>query len=387
MTRVDIVKKIIRNLESHNKRNSLGMNGQVYKQLLGKLNEMNGSDPDKPIKRVFTRLEYLDPYLELNLETTDRSHRVITVASRNISRGGMSVLHSSFVYPGTTVNAKLFRTDGSSFHVRGKVIRCEHRGGVVHEIGIEFESGIVVQEFIRPDINESIKTLESIDPEELHGKVLVVGTDPALLPFIREYLQNTNINYGFADTAKDALQKGIHDYQLIFSCLDAGNMSGPEFAQYLREQGFRKPIILAGQGHDELTKQQIRLSAADMFLPIPITETNLLCALGEYLITEWSEKTLETVRSSVDRETINSLRVELAKLGIQLDQHIRTDDPVQVYATCTKIRSIAPLLGMKTLRDLTLKIGEDIAQTGDLSEFQDGLSDIKLICSSMKQAA
>ena len=381
------MKKPKQNLDNHNKRNSLGMNNAVYKQLLSKLDAINGSNPDKPIKRIFTRLEYLDPYLEFILETSDRQQRTITVASRNISRGGMSVLHSSFIYPKTSIIAKLFRNDGSSFNARGKVIRCEHRGGVVHEIGIEFENEIVVQEFIRPDINESIKSLESINPEDLQGKALIVGSDPSLIPFIREYLQNTNINYGFADTAKDALEKDLADYQLVFSCLDVGNMSGPEFTKFLREHGYRKPIILSGQAHDEFTKQQIRLSSVDMFLPIPITENSLLCAFGEFLITEWSEQTLETVRSGVDRETINSLRVELAKLGVQLDQQIRTDDPVEVYATCTKIRSIAPLLGMKTLRDLTLKTGEDIARTGNLSEYEDGLADIKLICTSMKNAA
>jgi CheY-like chemotaxis protein len=372
----------------HNKRNTLGMSEQVYKQLLIKLETVNGTNPQKTsTARIFTRLEYLDPFLEIMLETTDRSQNTITVASRNISRGGMSVLHSSFIYPGTVVNAKLSRTDDSCYHARGSVIRCEHRGGVVHEIGIRFDTEIVVQEFIRPDINESIKTLESVTPENLNGKMIIVGNDPTIMPFIREYLQETSINYGFAETAKDALEKDVNDYQLIFVCMDAGNMSGPEFTKHLREIGYRKPIILSGQSHDELSKQQVRLSNADLFLPVPFDENALLCALGEYLISQWSEKTLETVRSGVDRETVNLLRVEVAKLGVLLDQQIRTDDPILVYATCTKIRSIAPLLGMKSLRDLTLKVGDEVANSGDLSKHQDQLADIKLICTSMGKAA
>lgn len=371
------------NLGTHNKRNTLGMNGQVYKQLLSKLELMNGSSTEPVVNRIYTRLEYLDPFLEIVMETSDRMQRTITVASRNISRGGMSFLHSSFVYPGTTIIAKLFRADSSLFNAKGKVIRCSHRGGVVHEIGIKFDTEIVVQEFIQPDINDSIKTLESVKAEQLKGKILIVGEDPSLIPFIREYLQPSSLNYGFVNTAKDANEKTLSEYNLIFACLDCGTMSGPEFAKNLRNSGYKKPIILAGRADDELTKKQIKLSAADMFLPIPITENSLLCALGEFLVSEWSEKTLETVRSGIDLDTVVTLRNELARLGIVLDQHIRTDDPVQAYAACTKIRSIAPLLGMKTLRDLSLTIGEEIASSGDLTKLVEGLDDIKLICSSM----
>jgi len=381
------MKKSANNLDPHNKRNSLGMNRQIYQQLLKQLDSVNPSTSDVPVKRVHTRLEYLDPYLELELQTDGRSQRDITVATRNISRGGMSVLHASFIYPETRINARLHRGDGSSHRVSGKVIRCEHRGGVVHEIGIQFDSEIIVQEFIRPDINDSIKSLEIADPQELSGKVLFVGNDPTITPLLRQYLQNTNISFGFVNTADDAIAKGIHEYRLILSCLDAGNMSGPEFAKYLRDNAYNRPIILAGCPDGDLDKQQIRLSTADMFLPVPIAEKDLMCALGEFLISEWSEKTLEAVRSGVDRNTIDSLRIELTKLGVSLEQQIATDDPVKVYATCTKIRSIAPLLGMKSLRDLTLSVGENITRTGELSEFASELDEIQRYCKSMNKAA
>lgn len=374
-------------LNTHNKRNSLGMSGQVYKQLLQKLDAINGDTPDIPPTRIYTRLEYNEPYLELTLETSDRARRNITVAARNISRGGMSVLHASYIYPGTRINAQLRRADGSVFHAAGNVCRCLHVGGVVHEIGIKFDHEIIVQEFVRPDINDSITSLETVDPEKLTGKAIFVGKDKALMPFLREYLINTNINFGFVNTAKSAIEKGIDQCQLVFISLDAGDMTGPEFATYLRENGYRKPIILAGRAEGDLIKQQIKLSKADMFLPVPITEQSLMCALGEFLISEWSEKTLETVRSGIDKDTVKSLCIELKKLGILLDQQINMDDPVKVYATCSKIRSIAPLLGMKNLRDLTLQIGEDIATSGDVYKFEKGLNSIKLLCKGLPKAA
>ncbi len=363
------------------------MSEPVYRQLLSKLDELALKATDTPADRIYTRLEYLDPYLELTLETADRSRREITVATRNISRGGMSVLHASFVYTNTRITAQLRKVDGKTSRVSGKVCRCTHRGGVVHEIGIEFDQEILVQEFVHPDINNSIASLEVVDPKKLTGKVIFVGTDEAVIPFLREYLINTNMNFGFVKTAKEAFEKGIDQYALVFSCLDAGDMSGPEFTKCLREQGYHNPVILSGQVENELTKQQLRLSNADMFLPTPITEKAVMCALGEFLLTEWSHDALKALRAEIDTNTIESIRTELTKLGILLEQQIHADDPIKIYGTCTKIRSLAPLLGMKNLHGLTLQVGEQIAASGDLHRFSKELKSIMALCKCAHQAA
>ena len=96
-----------------NQRNSLGMSKMVYTQLLAKLESIGENTPDQPAKRQFTRLEYFDPYFELTLDSTKHSQRrKIAVATRNLSRGGMSVLHSSFIYPDTQINATLNKASG-----------------------------------------------------------------------------------------------------------------------------------------------------------------------------------------------------------------------------------------------------------------------------------
>jgi len=389
--RVDLIigmKNKNTNLDSHNKRNSLGMTKQVYKQLLKKLDDPNTQRPTQPIKRAFTRLEYLEPYFELILEKTDHAHRrKITVASRNISRGGMSILHSNFIYPGTSISANLRKTDGETAKITGKVCRCNHRGGVVHEIGIQFDHEIIVQEFICPDINDAVKSFETIDPTTLTGKILFVGADASITPFIREYLLSTSLDFGFEDHAEDALHKELDDYQLLFVSLDAGTMSGPEYIRCIRDAGYNKPIILSGRAKDDQIKQQIRLSAADMFLPVPLTENSLLCALGEFLVTQWSEHTLESVRKGSSQESVEELHQELSDLAKVLDAQLQVEDSVEVYITCTKIRNISSLLGMKSLHSLTFTVCEEIADTGNLEKFAEELASINLICKSANKAA
>lgn len=377
---------------SANQRNTLGLGTQAYSQLLSKL-EADGNQPPKGAKKApsrhFTRIEYFDPCFELTLDPGKHSQcRRIAVATRNISRGGMSVLHSNFIYPGSAVQSTLNKVSGEPVEIKGTVCRCNHRGGVVHEIGIKFEHEIFIQEYIEPNILAGISSLESVDTPQLVGKVLFVGNDPSITPFVRQYLLTTNLDFGFAGTAAEALDRGIQDVDLLFVTLDVGDRSGPEFIRSLRESGFMKPVILAGNAlEDESTKQQIRLSGADMFLPVPLSEQTLLCALGEFLINQWTEPTLESVRRRVDQGSAAKLLDELTKITTVLDEHIESQNGVDLYITCTKIKRIATLLGMKSLRELSGAVGEIIADSGDMGSLSGQLAEIRSQCTQADKQA
>ncbi len=365
-----------------NKRNSLGINKLVYGKLLAKLESVAEKAPNQPAKRRFTRLEYFDPYFELVLDSTKHSQRrKISVATRNISRGGMSILHSSFVYPGSRVNATLTKACGDTHQVSGKICRCEHRGGVIHEVGIIFDHEIVIQEFVKPDILDGVNSLESVDSTKLKGKVLFIGTDPSIAPFIREYLLETPLEFGFEDSAEGALQKNLEEYDLLFVSIDAGTLSGPEFIRCSRDSGLKKPIILSGRtANEEAIIHQIRFSTADLFLPLPLTQNSLLCAIGEFLINDWNERTLEKVRNSVDLESIEKMLVDLTNLADELDTQTKEENAVDIYITCTKIRNIASTLGLKSLNNMTLGICDEIADCGEIEKFADDLASINLLC-------
>ena len=373
---------------AHTQRNSLGMDRLVYTQLLKKLNhEHLATTDDVHPTRLHTRLEYHEPYLELELENNDRMRSTITVATRNISRGGISVLHSSFVYPGTNVRTKLSKINDTPCMLSGKVVRCEHRGGVVHEVGISFDRQIIVQEFIRPDICDCIRTHERVVHDALKGTVLIVGSDPTVIPFMREILEHTEMHYGFEESAAESLKSDLDRFDLIITCLNAGDMTGPEFTRSLREHHYTRPVIIAGNCDNESTRNQIRLSTADALITVPVAENDILCTLGEFLLTEWDEKILNALRKHNCSQTSDSLRGELAKLGIMLDQHTRTGDAVQIFGTCNKIKSIAPLLGLTNLRDFARIVGDSIASSGDPKPHTEELKVIKTMCTDRASAA
>jgi hypothetical protein len=62
------------------------------------------------------------------------------VVPRDVSAGGVSFLHGSFVHTGTPVGVVFITRSGDMLKVQGRVVRCRHAQASVHEVGVEFET-------------------------------------------------------------------------------------------------------------------------------------------------------------------------------------------------------------------------------------------------------
>jgi hypothetical protein len=75
------------------------------------------------------------------------------VVPRDVSEGGVSFLHGVFVYSGTACVTLLRTRDKETMLVPGKVVRCTHVTGRVHEVGVKFDSRIDVAPFFMTQEN------------------------------------------------------------------------------------------------------------------------------------------------------------------------------------------------------------------------------------------
>lgn len=70
------------------------------------------------------------------------------VRPRNLSAGGISVLHGGFLYAGTPCVITLRTTGGEHACVAGQIVRCRCVHGRAHELNIHFEEPIEVGNFV-----------------------------------------------------------------------------------------------------------------------------------------------------------------------------------------------------------------------------------------------
>ena len=367
-------------------RNTLSLHGKLYHRLLAKLDD-NGKKSKPSADRVFRRLSYVHEKLAVHIENEGHNERSLIIATRNLSQGGVSILHSSFMYTGTQLTIDLKTNTGKVTPCHGTVTRCEHRGGRVHEIGIKFDDEIVLREYLHPNPENLLHSREKIDPERMDIKLLVFSNTTDFSSLLRQYMLTTNIRYKFVKTEDEALELAS-EQDMILCHLDTATMETPESIRKLREADFRNPIILAGRPTSEIDTHVVSACGADMLLPWPCDDQTMLCSIGEYIFNSWTTESLENLRSCISPETRAVLCLELAKIGITLNQHVRTENLKGAYTSCSRIRMLAPLLGMVPLKAAADNLTERVAIETSLKPLAEELSEISFACKAMnKQAA
>lgn len=95
----------------------------------------------------------------------ENSATQFVVRPRNISAGGLSFLHGSFIYNGTHCRVTLKTVDGEKVLASGIVRRCRCVHGRVHEVGLQFTNPIEVENFV-VGIRKPVSAAESTNDHD-----------------------------------------------------------------------------------------------------------------------------------------------------------------------------------------------------------------------------
>ncbi|MFO0833255.1 MAG: PilZ domain-containing protein [Phycisphaerales bacterium] len=101
---------------------------------------------------------------------------------RDISNGGMGILHGSFVHPGSSCILAIVGKDRAVLcKIKGKVIRCTHVRGSVHDVGIKFDEEVRLELYV-PALQTSEEQVAQATLLVLSGQVArqVRNQDPMM---------------------------------------------------------------------------------------------------------------------------------------------------------------------------------------------------------------
>jgi hypothetical protein len=88
-------------------------------------------------KRKYERHPYRNRKVILCTRSSQRNVAFL-VHARNISIGGISLVHGQMLYPRQRCSVGLPAQPGKWLMAHGQVVRCRHVSGMLHEVGIEF---------------------------------------------------------------------------------------------------------------------------------------------------------------------------------------------------------------------------------------------------------
>ena len=215
------------------------------------------------------------------------------VRTRNLSPTGIAFLHGSFVYTGTACVLALHDKDGKMVGVDGKVVRCQHVRGHVHDIGVRFARSLEVKQFLitppgaagAADASSSggaAQTSEELP--KFSGNVLCAEENASDAELLKFYLESLGVNVTVVASGLEALDylEG-RKFDAVMTAAWLPGMTGPELAEAARAAGYTKPIIaLSADDRYEIKVEALARGCTEL-LSKPYTAEQLVRVMAAHL--------------------------------------------------------------------------------------------------------
>lgn len=338
--------------------NSVNLGGGELEKLLIELDGKPGGPNDASKNRDFVRWNYRPQGVEMRVNQSGgggvSSSSTVKVACRNLSRGGMSLIHGSFIHTGSSVTVFLRNREQSMVPIAGTVIRCRHVKGMVHELGIKFHTPIDTREFVHRDPFSDCFSLERVDPAELTGCVVSVDDNPMDQKLVQHYLRGTQIRLRAAATKDEAMALITEGCDLVICDFDLGDHTLLDILKEMRGMGLQTPVIAATADTSALSRDRLLEAQASAFVAKPLSQSLLLRAIAEFLMVGSVQ---QAMRTTLDEDDPNAVLVDAfvqqaRTFAKKLEGCLERDDANSARTICLQIRGTAPMLGFAPLGKL-----------------------------------
>ncbi|CAG0995944.1 hypothetical protein PHYC_02562 [Phycisphaerales bacterium] len=326
-------------VQSADRPNTLGLGPRELAALLDLLDQRDGQRPNA--RREFSRWAYRHAGINVHLTHPGGSTTTQRLAGRNVSRGGVALLHSGFVHPGTKCRVEMIRRDGTLKDVAGEVARCQHRRGMLHELGIRFEKQINLREFVPPVGNTPLYSIERICPERLQGRVLHAEDSTLETRIVAHYLRDTCVKLVTVGRGDHAITTAAEGFDLVLVNFALPDMTGAQLIKELRAKGETVPaLILTADPVASMNENLWEVHKVGL-VQKPYTQEQLLRAMGERLLiddrTEKSAAVTEMARGAADL---------LEGFADQLESALAKDDLSRAIDIAARLQGNATALGL-----------------------------------------
>lgn len=362
----------------------MGLNRRQLDALLDELDSRDGGHSTQ--KRAHERKPYRHENLELQVQHPDGSWSTVTVTGRNISQGGMSVLHGAFVYPGSACKI-LFPTtapgSSRSVLVEGKVVRCRHIYKMLHEIGIVFNRSIETRG-VRVGVGDLDAATPAVQPDLLRGAILYLDPSPSDRSAVKRLLNQTPLTLHAASNVADARLALTHGCDLVLCDVTLLQETWDAIREVVKAGGRLSPIIAVTSDNSPATQAIIRKVRCSGVLPKPITKDSLTRAIGGFLppiphapsVAHASQTDTTPTPEAKPEAALNELDQHLTKLRDAVERR----DAMTAAMLCLRIKT-----GAKDhLSSLAEAAAESLASSMDVNA---SLTSIQALIDECQRAA
>jgi CheY-like chemotaxis protein len=304
-----------------------------------------------------------------------------SVIPRNLSRHGVAFFHGRFIYPDCKCNIVLPTLDGESMTMEGRIVRCDHLTGTIHEVAASFNSPVDLTMFAKMTPDEVEMHLEEYANDLANGEieqgplnlghVLMVDSyklDRVLYGTMLDRIGLSCHESANAQEALDLVDTKPIDAAIIDVCQDPEY--GLQLVRQLKERPFEGPIVAISADDDEAIQAAALDAGAEAFLAKPI-ESGVLEEHLERLmgIQVSGASQLDPIVSSLSgdeamRPLLRGFVNDVRETASALKQAGRAVDPEHVRLICRQLKGAGGGYGYQ---EVTLSARE-VIETLDTAE-------------------
>jgi CheY-like chemotaxis protein len=315
--------------------------------------------------REYVRWNFRTRLVQLQLHQSAGQKITLPVATRNISRNGICILHSAYIHKGTDCSV-LIKTDGNDPQlVPGTVKRCNHISGRIHEVGIQFDHMISTKDLLGLDPLHEAYSLERVDPTRLHGSVLIVSNSDLDRDLLLMYLEDTNLAINTADTIENAVARAKKRTDLIITDYHLGEHTAPQLMESLRKEECDLSIVVLTSDKSEPTLDTIRQCGACGILSKPTSKDRLLQALAEFLHADGDGGPLYSFLTNQDPAfpLLAKFLSEVPRMALNLEKALRENNKQECMNIIRTLSGTSGPLGFPEISNLTIAAEKSLASS------------------------
>ncbi len=371
------------------RRNTIGLDLNGVRTLAGKLDAMDSGRPSD-LRRDFVRWPFHRDRVRIQIDQPGGTQLLLKLACRNLSRGGVSLFHNSFLHENMRCVLWLPHPKRAEVGVFGTLVRCKHRGGMLHELGVRFDRPVDAREFVSLDADTELFSLERVNPEALSGSLLVVDPDEQDHRLFRHFLRATKIRLRVVSTQSEALAALREPTDLVFASLHLPDGSAVELISSVRAVGVRAPIVVITPDVSRKSRIEARAGACEGIIGKPLTCDRLLRAIAEFMGDAAARGTGSATPMLQEDDPASEMVPEfigqLQRSAGEIRAAIERDDAAECERVCMMIVGAAPALGFSSMVPSVERALQMLAWTRSARESAVVLADVVSACERAKAA-
>lgn len=350
--------------------NSLRLDQRALNTILDKLEVNDAKNGGANASRTYVRWPFRHTTVGVELLHPGGSVGKVTMACRNLSCGGVALLHNAYVHTGTEVTVTLPHPYRGEVTLPGEVTRCRHRGGLLHEVGVRFNEQINIRDFVHLDPFKEYFSLERVNPAELRGVILYVEDSPLDQRIVKHYFRDTSLSLKCVASVEEGVAVARQGVDLILCDFHLPDGAGTSFVQTIHEAGISVPVIMVTSDNSSITRAKVRNSHANAFLAKPLTQDRVLRAIAEFLLVNaGAGRTTSSLKPGDPMHgLVRGFIDQLHELSRELRSSLERDDIDACGTICQQIRGTAPVLGFEGIGRMAEIASEQMIRSGSVKE-------------------